>query len=331
MSNKILHIQCSSCGHTIRSEHINGSIVYCAVCHSWKVLEKNSSSLHPVFYKIIRFEHDRRYYLQLLLDYICKNGDEKVFNKMKVTKELRRFYMPVREIGTGSNRCYVPLNISDEKLNQYLFENGKLPVGRYGEAFSEADTKNLNMNDSKPIYAVSESEKIDFLPINVSLEKLDAMYDVNREEMLVVKYLPVFMLETNKCNFICVGANEKFHVVNQEEVNKAIKPIRQKWYKRLHLDLVGGALGCTGILILVGGIIALVYTLFTSGHFWDILLKIIGYGFLAVWCAIWLGLYILAFIITFAPVVMFLVCLLTRTPKEKVPNRRKGLKVLGLS
>ena len=329
MNNKAFHIECS-CGATIRSEHIHGSIVYCAKCRTYKVLE-GQSSLQPVFYKILRFDHDRHYYLELLLDYICKNGDEKAFNKMKVIKDLQCIYVPVREIGTGQNRFYVPLNTSDEKLKSYLFPKGELPVSLYGDALREADTKDLNVNDFKPIYAVSQSKKTEFLPINVSIEKLDAIYGINSEDLLVVKYLPVFILETNKCKFVCIGHNEKFHVVNQEEVDKAIKPNHQKWDKWAILYLIGAFVACVGILLLIGGIIALVYTLFTSGHFWSILLNIIGYGLFAVWCAIWLGLYALAIIITFAPVVMFFICLLSRTPKEKVPNRRKGRKVLGLS
>ena len=274
-----------------------------------------------------------------MLKYFCENGHYKVFDRLEITEPLRRYYVPVREITMDGQRYYVPLNEARDELIRKLFPEGRLYVGAFGQAVREEITSDLTVNDYRPIYAMDKNQQVEILPIDVSIDKLDALYGVNRAEMLIVKYLPVFTLGTNLCEVLCVGSDEQFWVVNRAEVNAAINPGKDQPFLKKYwvtIEEYGGLILSLGFLSCIGyG----VYKLFTVGFssfgafFWAVckaVFYVLGAVFMAVWVALWLGLYVLGFALIFGPVLMFLYCIFYRKSPQKVPNEKKGRKVMNL-
>jgi hypothetical protein len=229
------------------------------------------------------------------------------------------------------------LHESRNELFKGLFPNGQLPVTTYEQTLSERFTADLNVSDYRPVYVVEKQQRVEILPIDVSIDKVDAIYGGNREKMLVVKYLPVFTLGTNLCKVLCVGSDENFAVVNKGVVDNAISDSSEKEGLIKQLIKKGNDwIEGIGILAVLSGIFYCLYKLFTIGisGFWDIF-KMIGYAFagvlLAAWCILWLALYLVGALFIFAPILIFILSLFYREKKEKVPNEKKGRKIMNLA
>lgn len=342
MNEKILQIKCGTCGHIITSEHIHGSIIYCTSCHSYKVLYDNRSLLKPVFYKIVRFQPEERYYREMLLKFFCEHGHKKIFDCLEVIQPLRRYYIPVREIITeDGNHLYVSLNNERSELVEKLFsKDNRISVSMLSQAIREEITSDLTVNDYRPVYTLDRKDQIEILPIDVSNGKIDALYNVNSEQMLIVKYLPVFILDTNLCQILCIGSDENYSIANRDEVLKAINPEKkQSVLKKCWRSIQdwGVMLFGLGVLLSLGyG----VYKFFTVGFdsvesFFGTLFKIIftalGAVFMVLWACLWLSLYVLGFALIFGPVYMFLYCIFYRENSGNSPNEKKGRKIMNLA
>lgn len=268
----IISLKCS-CGLTISPENILGSMSYCEGCHSYKVIS-NSYSLKPVFNKIVPFVRESRYYRQLLLDYFMEKGDAKLFNRMKLDNKLKRYYVPVREIGVGSNRIIIPLNQSNKELYTGLFGEGSLGSEQLKQSLPENKFRNMVVADHKPIYNQITEDKIEFVKIDVSMDKQDYQYQVDQNESLVIKYIPVFIFETNLCNLLCIGSDDNFIVWNEEEIMHAIHKEPKKKFNLTDLIFLGEAIV---FLAVICAIVYGIYSFFTIGlsfeTFIDILLK----------------------------------------------------------
>ena len=333
----IISLKCS-CGRPILSENIFGSMAYCEACHSHKLIG-DSSTLKPVFNKIVPFVRDARYYRQLLLDYFMKRGDAELFDRMKWVHDLQRYYVPVREIGSGSSRRMVALNQSNKDVYIGLFSQGPIDIGKLRESLPEEKFREMVVADYKPIYQQMSENEIEFLKIDVSMDKLDHQYQVDQHESLVVKYLPVFILETNLCKMVCIGFDEHFVVWNEREVLQAIQiDVRKTKFKLATLFSWIQVIGTFGVIaVAVYGI----YRFCTMGLNFEIFIKLLLKGlflaFLAVWCAIWIGLYIAGFLLIFSPLLLFVysfieICYLSRNNKyPKGPNLRKGIMIMKLT
>ena len=256
----VISLKCS-CGRPILSENIFGSMAYCEACHSHKLI-CNSSALKPVFNKIAPFVRDSRYYRQLLLDYFMEKGDAELFKRMKWVHELKRYYVPVREIGAGSSRRLVALNHSNRDVYMGLFSNGSFLVEQLQDSLPEDKFREMVVADYKPIYNQMAENEIEFLKIDVSMDKLDYQYQVDQKESLVVKYLPVFILETNLCKVVCIGSDEHFIVWNEKDVLQSIHIDIRKKFKFVTLFSWLEKIGALG---LVGAIVYGIYTFFTMG------------------------------------------------------------------
>jgi len=333
--SRIFQITCATCGKTITSEHIYGSIIYCDGCQSYKVLTNNRSVLKPVFYKIQRFCHDERFYREQILEFLCRNGKPDIFDRMRVTEPLRRYYVPVREICYQTGHFYIPLHEEHNDIFQELFPGNRLVTSSYNQALREELVADMNTTDYRPLYIQEESERIEFLPIDVPIEKTDALYGVSSSEMLIVKYLPVFTLGTNLGKLVCTGTDEAIAVVNWKDFDVHYVGQKESLGKRIVWRL--GQLGvAAGFLTVLGAIGFGIYKVFTIGissfgSFLMGILKVIGFALFAIIVAIEAGLLLAGLFAIVAPIPIFLFCLFYSEPKQKYPDRKKGRKVLRLN
>jgi len=327
--SKIIAYRCS-CGAEIDADSIHGTIVECRYCHNHFVLPQNDSLLRPTFYKITRFEPKINRYTELLLDYLCRKGHYKLFNRLKV-KGIKFYYVPTRLVGTGNYAYYVPLNESHNSVFANLFHNKRLYANEYAVSINGSLEDNIKYEDYKPVY--NNNFKVEILPVDVSVEKVDALHGVNAQSMLIVKYLPFFVLETNLCNIECIGVDESFAVVNEKEVLKAIKDNFESNRLAELRDYLKDNAKTFVSLAIIGLVIYLVYSFFTMGissigHLLQVILGIIVIAFLCVWTVIWVGLYVIACYLVIAPVYHFLHCVFYREKTERVPNADKGRKII---
>lgn len=334
MESKIIQIVCGNCGHTITSEYIYGSIAYCTACteYKYKIVSNSQGIMKNVFYKIIRFESTDKHCREELLNFFYEHGDAKLFNDMKIKEDLKRYYLPVREIGSGKNRFYVPLNESHSELHSSLFHNNQLYVKEFNNILSEELFQPMNVLDFKPRYTHYAKDVVEFLPVNVSLDKIDALYGVDKNEMLTIKYIPLFTLKTTLCNFTCVGTGNNFYICDQENILKAITLKKKKSTISTIIGYArnfGRILGILACVALVGWVIYQYYTGNVGDSFWSILFNTIGFAFIAIWSVIWIGLYIIGFLLIISP--LLLLTFFIKNSSIKVhPSMKKGRKLLNL-
>lgn len=339
MKADFITLKCS-CGRPIQPENIFGSMVYCDVCGAYKVL-MNNDILKPVFNKIVPFPQNARYYRQLLLDYFCRYGDAQLFKRLKLTTGLKRYYVPVREIGSGMNRQFIALNEANKEIYNALFYNGILKINNWENALPEEKIRNLLITDHRPIYTQTVDDRVEFLNIDVSMYKLDQLYHIDQNQSLIIKYLPVFILGTNLGDVVCIGVDENFVIVNEDEVRAVIcVPPKVSWLKKSK-EKIKDAAGILLFLCVVAGIIYGIYYFFTVGltfsSFFNGLFKIIlwsgGAILLALWCLLWIALYIGGFILIFAPILCLIIAFMSvvkENKARKAPNIQHGKKMLKL-
>lgn len=340
METHALQIRCC-CGTTIMSDNILGSMVYCHACDSYNIITNSKLFASAVTYKITRFEGNARNFRKVLFNYFYEHGDKALFSEM-TSFSLERYYVPVREVGSGDKRFFVQLNETDSYLSATLFPTS--PVINYSlvkNALPDSKTKDLNLTDHQPLYAQREAEKVRFLPIDISMSKIDSLYDLSGESA-IVRYLPVFILKTNLVDIVCIGTvesddDDNFVILNKDEVDKIIGDkkipplaIRVKtWLKDNILDLVGVAF----VISVVYG----VYKLFTIGitarFLFELMLTMFGALFGVFATAFMMGIFILALRIIFRPATTLIVSLrdVLRGDRYNRPNYKKGLTLMGLN
>lgn len=331
--SKIVQILCPSCGNTIKSDCIHGSIVYCKGCHSYKVMSGSGNMLQPAFYKIYHHPAKGLDTNKPLFDLFANIGDYKIFDKLEVELPVRRYYLPVREICNNGRRFHVCLNEIDSQFLDPFIADGVLDGTLVSSIINRREEADLVSTDLKPIYLPKTVDKTTFLPINVDMRKLDAFYGVDHKELTIVKYLPISVLDTNMGTVISSGStilNKEQIIANVNESIEKHKKSRRKF--RDILSIVGNL--SIGIIILL-----FIYKILTIGIsisgavkaiFAAIMLFLLG-----VWCIIWLGLYFVGAAILFAPIILlaFFAINMLYSQKEvsdQKPDMKKGERIFNL-
>lgn len=300
--NKIIQIKCQSCGSTIKSDDIHGSIVYCKGCHSYKILSESSQTLQPAFYKIYHHPENVSDTNIHIYNFFNGIGDPKVFDNLEVTVATRRYYIPIREILRDGNRHYICLNEKDcSFLEPFIRDNAldKSIVERIIDRRVEAD---LVSRDLKPIYRPKPENQATFLPIDVDLRRIDAIYEVDHTVISVVKYLPVSVIETNMGVIVSSGPV----IFNREQIMANVKECLEK--KKESKRKFKETMSALGTLSVIAVVILFLYKLLTMGitvsGFFNAILATVGLVFIGIWAIIWLGLYLIGGVILFAPIIL---------------------------
>lgn len=331
--SKIVQILCPSCGNTIKSDCIHGSIVYCKGCHSYKVISGSGNMLQTVFYKIYHHPTKGLDTNKQLFDFFANIGDCKIFDKLEVELPIRRYYLPVREIYNNGRRFHISLNEIDSQFLDPFITDGVLDGTIVGSIINRREEADLISTDFKPIYIPKPVDKTTFLPIDVDMRKLDTLYGVDNKELTIVKYLPISVLDTNMGTVISSGST----ILNREQiianVNESIEMHKKSRRKFRDILSIAGNLSI-GIIILL-----FIYKILTIGIsffgaikaiFAAIMLFLIG-----IWCIIWLGLYFVGAAILFAPIILlaFFAINMFDTQKEvsgQKPDMKKGERIFNL-
>lgn len=330
-------IQCDNCSKSIRAENIFGSIVYCDSCHSYMVLSNVSERLMPIHYKIIRFERQAQKYIKLIYDYFCEHGDAKLFNRLKIEngREIKRYYVPIREI----NGRYIPL-IDYHPILGKILPQLKNTLGQYKDALKLQTRADLIPYDFRTTYVQYECDKIEILPIEVDLEKIDALYSTSWNQGLSVLYVPIFVYMTNLGNVYCIGANNRFKIINKHEVDVWINIPKKTTFIDKLLENKWEILFKTVIYIIIACLIYGIYKFFTIGMTFALFFTIVEYvimgSLMLIWFIFLAYVFVKSSIIIASPLILFY-----RKYKEVVskhykidsskPDYRKGRKVMNLT
>lgn len=241
-------IMCHTCGNVIDSRFIRGTIVYCDSCRSYRVLAGNRSVMKPVFYRIVKFpDFDTARYEEFVRKYVGSVGEgkkptgavskiSKMINredggKEAVTKTGRKllkglkvqsvkmYYMPTRELGDGEGRFYVPVTTERKEIFAPLFKEEKLPTE---PALDRPNAEDLDVSYQYKTSRSFQGIQVDFLPVNVSLDKVDALYGADKNSIQVIKYLPIVEVATNYGTFTLFAVGDEPRLINKKEIDKQL-------------------------------------------------------------------------------------------------------------
>ncbi len=305
----IIRISCDSCGATIGSSDIYGSIVHCPGCHSYKIISDSVGTLKPVFYRISRFSGTANLCTERLMKRIAEICTAAAIKKLKPGTSVKRLYIPVREYGIGVRRYYIPLNDERKDLISVIFPNGKRYTNNI--PIKEQDFSDLSVIDYRPVYEQIECDKIEMLPANVPVAKVDAMNGVEPGEMLVVKYLPVFTLGTFYGTLVCIGTESDFEIQNDEILKESIEDVvnwKNKILKKIYsVPMILMYVGCAMIIIII--LLDIIKNGFSISHIINALLMAVVIFFGAVFGVIIAAIIVIFSLACFAPIPLFLYCL----------------------
>lgn len=325
---EIIQIKCPSCGNVIGSEHIHGSIIYCERCNKNYVFV-DSGMLSPVFYKIYPHSEKAVDINKQFLDYFANINVIDIFSYLVVKESVRRYYVPMREVRVGNRHFFVVLNNTDCGFLEAVCNNGEIEAADIRKGLHEARVANLTIADYKHIYEQKKEDRVEFLPIDVEIKKVDALYGINSNEITVVKYMPVSVLDTNVGTVIAVGDDEVFTVVNSQEIIKDAKSFSEEKAKN-KLPIKEFFTTICGIAV-VTLIAYAIYEFFTFGWTFDfesfikLILSLITGGFIVAWCVFLGGLYFIAAVIFLLPLIL-LVILCVRLIKDRKETKKVDMK-----
>ena len=331
--NSIIQVICPSCGATLGPDHIYGSIIYCPKCMSYKVLSNNRDVLKPIFYKIHRHIDSIISYKRKFVNAIWESGGKGVFEHVRPISEFRRFYLPVREIYNRNGKITISLNEYDDILyNSPL----KGEISSYvTESLKESDFTDLRTTDYKPLFIRNKESKIEFLPVEIPMDKIDVLYDVDPSEQLtVIKFLPITTVDTTIGRLYAIGT-DNLKLINPMIIRSYMDSIKESGpstkeriiaycWMLLAVSVLSIACFCIYKFLTMG----ITFSDFVLG-----VVKSFGYAFIAVWCVIWLMLYATAAIMIFGPpfyIIKVLYMHIKDLKRHSVNDLNKGYKIFGV-
>lgn len=304
--NHVIQIKCPSCGVVITPDNIHGTIAHCGSCKSYSVLKNNQKLIKNVFYKLNKFDTDINELKKTLVEEMLEWNEEKLFKRLKLTNDIKRFYLPVREIQQGGQKKLIPLNEEYKSIDTFFLYEDEIQ-NWMKSSFMEKDFTDLKTFDFKPLYVQKKEDKINFLPIDVSLDRIDALYDQQKSNILIIKYLPLTVIPTNVGEMVALGHKE-LKIINKPTILNKIKDLKKENEEKKYnvRSIIGGVI----FLIILGGIVSAIYKILTMGittdGFMTFIFNAIGYFLLGIWAALWIGLYAIGAIIIFVPPLLFL-------------------------
>lgn len=353
--SEIIQIKCPTCGKIIGSEDICGTIIHCPGCHSYKVLSDNRSVLKPVFYKLYPHDDDSLFTKENFYESFVDQNNSEVFNVLKLTGPLRRYYLPMRQISKDGEILQIPLNKRETAEILSLMSVKSLYDPSDKKMFDEGAVRDLVTTDFNPIYSKKKDDQVTFLPIDVSFDEIDASQGVNKNEMTIIRYLPISLLPTNLGTVVATGTGKNFRVVNNSEISYALwektRSNETDW-NEIKDKVKNGAEKVKNFFSFVIGFVVLafiiygVYTVFTTGITIEKVMNGIGIAFISaiglglLWFCLVFSYFFFIFLVVglcliLGPAPLFLYTMLKRKKKSAnkgLSNREKnkGKRIFGI-
>lgn len=302
--SELIQVKCPSCGAIISTDNIHGTISYCEYCKTYSVLDNHRSILKCVFYKIQPFSTSINEYNKGLVPALSQIGEGDIYDYLKLCSPVQRFYLPVREIRNGNKIQVIPLNSKYRTLDLSAISSGL--INNTG-AIQQRLFQDLKTTDYNPLYIKAKKERVEFIPIDESIDKIDALYNANKDDMLIIKYLPLSVTQSNMGQIIAIGDTNPV-VINEYSIKEGLEICRNNVgeNKRKRFAPMRSIIG----LICIAGLIAAVYKIFTTGitpgGVFSTVFSIIGILLFALWSVIWIGLYVIGAFLIFVPPIYFI-------------------------
>lgn len=168
METVILDSKCPNCGEAFKPDYIFGNMRRCAACKMWSVAISGNVN-ENVISKIVLFEltkEDLKQRLEkLLIDKCVRNVADILGN---VT--IHSFYLPVREIGTGTERRLIPANMAYSGCFV-----SSLECSVYDDIFDITLQKSFSID-------ILRNERINVLDVDISKRDQDHEYGIFRHD-----------------------------------------------------------------------------------------------------------------------------------------------------
>lgn len=196
METVILDSKCPNCGEAFKPDYIFGNMRRCAACKMWSVAISGNVN-ENVISKIVLFEltkEDLKQRLEkLLIDKCVRNVADILGN---VT--IHSFYLPVREIGTGTERRLIPANMAYSGCFV-----SSLECSVYDDIFDITLQKSFSID-------ILRNERINVLDVDISKRDQDHEYGIFRHDFYKILYLPIYEIsfERSPEKWYCLGIHD---------------------------------------------------------------------------------------------------------------------------
>lgn len=318
-------VRCPNCGTAVNGSDIVGTIALCHSCHRHMVIP-HDRIIRNVTYKILHHAPSSADIKEKLLDFFCDNGDEKLFSTLTI-ESIRRYYIPVLETNRNGQSVYIPLNDSHTDMFDVFFQNGLMSASHFEQPLPLKDFADLTPTDYRTAFNTNPDDSIEYLEC-FSLEKMNTLHNIDLDAGIVIKYLPLTVIESSIGRLCILGANDHFILANREKIIEQIQPKERRTI-----------FGFVRILVkffpfFIIGLVAIFFLSdfikeINNGDFWDIIFSVFWFGLIAVFAIFFLYYMFIAFFIVFSPAILIINMLSFRAKGN--PNRAKGRKVLNIS
>ncbi len=196
METVILDSKCPNCGEAFKPDYIFGNMRRCAACKMWSVAISGNVN-ENVISKIVLFEltkEDLKQRLEkLLIDKCVRNVADILGN---VT--IHSFYLPVIEIGTGTERRLIPANMAYSGCFV-----SSLECSVYDDIFDITLQKSFSID-------ILRNERINVLDVDISKRDQDHEYGIFRHDFYKILYLPIYEISFDRSpeKWYCLGIHD---------------------------------------------------------------------------------------------------------------------------
>lgn len=318
-------VRCHNCGTAVNGSDIVGTIALCRSCHRHMVIP-HDRIIRNVTYKILHHAPSSADMKEKLLDFFCENGDEKLFSTLTI-ESISRYYIPVLETKRNGVSVYIPLNDSHTDMFDMFFPNGFMSASRFEQTLPLKDFSDLTPVDYRTAFNTNPDDSIEYLEC-FSLEKMNTLHGIDLDAGIVIKYLPLTVIDSSIGHLCILGVNDHFILADREKIIEQIQPKSRRTIFGFVRILVKAF-----PFILIGAIAILFLRDFireiNNADFWKIISSIFWFGLIAVFAYYFLYYMFIAFFIIFSPAILVLNMLSFRAKGN--PSRAKGRKVLNIS
>lgn len=319
-------VRCPNCGTAVNGSDIVGTIALCRSCHRHMVIP-HDRIIRNVSYKILHHAPSSADIKEKMLDFFCENGDEKLFSTLTI-ESISRYYIPVLETKRNGVYVYIPLNDSHTDMFEMFFQNGLMSTSHFEQALPLKDFSDLTPVDYRTAFNTNPDDRIEYLEC-FSLEKMKTLHGIDLDAGIVIKYLPLTVIESSIGRLCLLGVNDHFILADREKIIEQIQPKKRRTFFGLLYKAVKMLpyifIVCFAIYILF----EFIHSIKKEGEWYNIVILII-FGMFS--SAVLLGfshLFFKALYIVFSPVILILNMLSFRVKGN--PSRAKGRKVLNIS
>lgn len=318
-------VRCPNCGTAVNGSDIVGTIALCRSCHRHMVIP-HDRIIRNVSYKILHHAPSSADIKEKLLDFFCENGDEKLFSTLTI-ESISRYYIPVLETKRNGVSVYIPLNDSHTDMFEMFFQNGLMSTSHFEQALPLKDFSDLTPVDYRTAFNTNPDDRIEYLECH-SLEKMKTLHGIDLDAGIVIKYLPLTVIESSIGRLCLLGVNDFFILADREKIIEQIRPKE----RRTIFGFFGILTKYSPHILIVSAVVFLIIMyvkLIAYANWFEIIISIFFYAgicFLAYYAMIYIY---MAFLIIFSPAILVINMLSFRVKGN--PSRAKGRKVLNIS